>query len=170
MPPETSQKTDEGNTLSVAGAPATAASSPSAHAPSPSVSAPSATSVNTSPMPSALQPTDMPFNSLKPARDVWRLVWKAVIGLNSVISLAFIVFLVLKLTKLLGSTFSAGAVGTPFWLLPTLLVLDMAVLGVYFFAEHPKLRDMSKIAIWIGVSLLAVFVTSIAYVIVQSMA
>ena len=191
MPPKTTQEPEETPTTPAPTTPAAeasnATSSPHVAVPSPETAsappvAPTSTPAApvttpaptadklTSPLPSALQPTDTPFNSLQPSKDVWQMVWKGVIGLNVVLAALFVIFLVLKLTKLAGATFSAGAVGTPFWLLPTLLILDMLVLVAYFVVKHPKVSEVTKIATWVGVSFGAVFVTSIAYVIVQSMA
>jgi hypothetical protein len=119
-------------------------------------------------MPSALQPTDTPFNSLEQAKDVWQLIWKGVIWLNGVLAALFVVMIILKFAKLASEALSAVAVGVPFWLLPVLLGVDAAALGAYFLLKRPKLNEFGKVAVWVGISLAAVFITSITYVVVQS--
>lgn len=159
------EKTVEPTTSQPASAPAIPTTAQTA-APTPPAPAPAAhEEVH---MPSALQPTDTPFHSLQPSRDPWQLIWKAVSGLHIVLGVIFLVFLALRLMKLGGAEFSAGAVGTPFLILPALLVIDLAALGVFFVLKRPKMSELYKYAIWVGAGFGFVFITGMAYVIVQS--
>jgi hypothetical protein len=119
-------------------------------------------------LPGALQSTDTPFNSLQPAKDQWQLIWKGVSGLHILLGVLFIIFLVLRIMKLGGSEFSAGAVGTPFLILPALLLIDLIALGVYFVLKRPKMSELYKYAIWVGAGFGFAFLAGMSYVIIQS--
>jgi hypothetical protein len=108
------------------------------------------------------------FQTLKPARDVWGYIWKGVISLNFVIAVLFLLFVVLRLVGISNSEFQAGALGTPFWLLPVLLIAELAVAVVYGFMKRPKLSEVTSILMWLGIGLGVAFVCAIAFVVYAS--
>jgi hypothetical protein len=169
MPPETTQKPE------VAQPPVTAPSpaKPAETAATPSVPAapivqPNTAAASNSPLPSALQPTDGAFNSLQPEKDIWRLIWRAAYGLNYGLATLFIVFMILNLLNAGSSEFSAGAIGTPFWILPLLILADMIFVGAYYVIRRPKLGELGKLGMWLGISFAAAFLAAIAYIVVQT--
>jgi hypothetical protein len=112
-----------------------------------------------------MQPDTSPqFIELKPARDWWKLTWKVVIGVNVALIVLFLILITLKLVGVNVTGLGEFAIVTSFWLLPLLLVADIAVLASYILVKQPKGRDLLRPIIWVAGTGLAAFLTISVYV------
>jgi len=112
-----------------------------------------------------MQPdTPQQFMEMKPTRDYWKLVWKVVIGINLLLVVIPLVLIGLKLGGINVEGLGEVAIISSFWLIPLIIVADLAVLGSYFLFTQAKLQDLVKPAIWVGGSCLAAFLAISGYV------
>lgn len=92
------------------------------------------------------------------------MIWKGLIGINVAVATIFVVLIIVLLVGFGVSGLGEFAIVTSFWLLPLLVILDLAVLAVFILLKQPKGKELTRPLIWVVSTGAAAFLLITVYV------